>query len=68
MRDYADADEPTYAELVEKARALLAAVDMPGALQSRMACVSQPAARQRILRPDGGSCETASPVTIPPTD
>jgi hypothetical protein len=43
MHDYADPDEPTYAELVEGARALLAAGDMSGAFsQAWQACLIEP--------------------------
>jgi hypothetical protein len=43
MHDYADPDEPTYAELVEEARALLAAGDMSGAFsQAWQACLIEP--------------------------
>jgi len=43
MHDYADPDEPTYAELVEEARALLTASDMSGAFsQAWQACLIEP--------------------------
>jgi hypothetical protein len=43
MHDYADPDEPTYADLVEEARALLAAGDMSGAFsQAWQACLIEP--------------------------
>jgi hypothetical protein len=43
MHDYADPDEPTHAELVEEAKALLAAGDMSGAFsQAWQACLIEP--------------------------